>query len=584
VKTLKLSISTLALICTNILSGYAQQDDRDMLNRVEQDDQKAVDAIAMYPADIRRDIFTAAESPEILVRLNAMQKQTKDRFATLVSPYSRDEQEKIYNLSRYPALIHDLVARQPRNENEMEALLATYPAEVHRTAREEWATNARLIATIDKENNYSQNDLENILHGYSQETANAYRDLVRYPEVLNTLYDNMQLTVVIGDVYRRDPQYVTYKTDSLNQMLTAQNQQATADWTQSMNENPQAQEEYIQASQEYAQENGYSPDEYQAPLNPNVNVYPSYSYNWWFGYPAWYPYAYWDPYPYWADWGYYYGPRRQVIFFGMPSHYFMEWYFYHPEHHSHYPELSNHYYNYYYGHRNARNWNSVSRGVDEWRGRNRDVVNEEWDKDSKGRVQKFKEYGQAESSRITYNKSNRQHPLDRSSFIQQNQTRFPSLKTVPVKNDMSLQNGRNNEQRAPERNPHIAVPDAYRADKNPAPALGNTGNPANQPQGKNPVNGDRQPVTPRDLPAQENNRQPVTPRETPPASNPQPAAEPRRAPAHTNEFHDAQQYHQSTWEQVRPAPQPHYNAPAPAPHFSAPAPRQSGGGGGGRRR
>ena len=114
-----------------------------------------------------------------------------------------------------------------------------------------------------------------------------------------------------------------------------------------MNDNPQAQQEYTQAAQEYAQENGYQPEDYNAPLTPDVTNYNTNPYNWWFGYPSWYPYNYWNPYPYWYDWGFYYGPGRHIVFFGMPSAYFMDWYFYYPEHCYRYPELSNHYYNYY---------------------------------------------------------------------------------------------------------------------------------------------------------------------------------------------------------------------------------------------
>ena len=181
-------------------------------------------------------------------------------------------------------------------------------------------------------------DFELLLSGYSNEVATIFTEMIKMPDVLDMLFDNMQYTVVVGDYYKKNPERVLHKTDSLNLVLTRKNAQEADDWKQSMTNNPQAQEEYIQAAQEYAQENGYQPDDYNIPLTQDVTNYNTNPYNWWFGYPSWYPYDYWNPYPYWYDWGFYYGPGGRAVFFGLPSAYFMEWYFYSPEHSSRYAE------------------------------------------------------------------------------------------------------------------------------------------------------------------------------------------------------------------------------------------------------
>src|SRR5674476_1475371 len=175
------------------------------------------------------------------------------------------------------------------------------------------------------------------------------------------------------------------------------------DWKQSLNNNPQAQEEYINAAQEYAQDNGYQPDDYNAPLTQDVTNYNTNPYNWWFGYPSWYPYDYWNPYPYWYDWGFYYNPGRNVVFFGLPSEYFMEWYFYYPEHFSKYPELTSHYYDYYDMHRESMNNNSISHSVNDWRNRNKDIVTDNCARNNSSGTQRFKSYGPMETNRQKYN-------------------------------------------------------------------------------------------------------------------------------------------------------------------------------------
>ncbi len=527
------------LLLLPFFSCLAQDEDKSLLKQVEQDDRTAVDAIAMYPKEIRTDIFEASKYPEVLVRMNAMQKNTKEQFTEMLAPYSREEQEKIWNLTRYPALIHDLVSGDTKSEKEQDAIIQTYPEEIRETAKEEITKNFWLLGSIDKRNAICQQNFGNILNGYPKETSLAYRDLIGYPEVLNTLFDNMQLTVVIGDVYKHDPQYVLRKTDSLNEVLSRSKAQETADWKQSLNDNPDAQKEYEQAAQEYAQQNGYSADEYTAPLNPDIYSYPSYSYNWWFGYPYWYPYAYWDPYPFWSDWGFYYGPHHRLIVFGMPSVYFMDWYFYYPEHFSRYPVFANHCYSYYGRHEGSRGWNPVSRGVHDWKSRNSDVVNAEWDKNPAGRVQRFKEYGKMESERTAYNKTHPSQPLQRSAFLQQNQSRYPNLKASAVKtgNGTGPQNRNATPREAPEMKPHVQIPESYKSDK-VNPSGGTNGRPNEGPPVKN----------------------------TPPQYNGTRGGNPA---IHSNELHNAQQYHQNVWQQMRPAAPQHYSQPA-SPHFSAP--------------
>jgi hypothetical protein len=566
-KTLINRIGTAAVILASSLASFAQEEDKALLKQVEQDDQTAVDAIAMYPRDIRTDIFEAAKYPEVLVRMNAMQKQTKQKFVDLLAPYPKEEQEKIWDLTRYQALIRDLVAEAPLSEKDVEGIIQYYPEEIRPVAKEEAMKNYPLLVKIDQQIRVSEKYFDHILVGYPKETVMAYRTLIDYPDVLNTLYDNMQLTVVIGDVYKHDPLYILHKSDSLNQVLSLRKEEETADWKKSLNENPDAMKEYEQAAQDYARENGYTPEEYAAPLNPDIYSYPTYSYNWWFGYPVWYPYAYWNPYPFYADWGFYYGPHHSIIFFGMPSIYFMDWYFYYPEHFYHYPIFADHCYSYYGRHDGGHHWNSVSRGVYEWRSRNGDVVNGEWDRHQGSRVQQFKEYGRMESDRITYNKTNPSHPLERSTYLQQNQAKYPNLKASAVVNTPNSSFNRNaGPGETPQLKPHVQVPESYRSDR-VAPATG-----ANERiQGVSPRT---QPSGGRDIPPS-NGRSPG--RGLPQQNNGVRAVPGGRS----NEFNNAQQYHQNIWQQMRPAAPQRYTPPAaPRSTFRAPA----GGGGGGRHR
>jgi hypothetical protein len=540
----------LAFSLTSICFSYnihAQEDEEAMLLQLEQNDQTAIDAIAMYPEQTRGDILEASKYPEVVVRLDAIQKTSKEKFTELLAPYSKEEQEKIWNLTRYPALISDIAFQHPKSEDELNGIVMNYPEEIRATALEEGIKNYDLLNTIAEKNKQHEKNFDDLMRNYPPATVGAYKNLISQPEILNILSDNMQMTVLLGDLYRNDPQWVLFKTDSLNKVLTQQNTHAAAEWQKSLNENPQALKEYQDAAQQYAQENNVQPTDYNTPYTTDISGYPTYSYNWWYGYPTWYPYSYWDPYPYWYDLGFYYGPGRIPIFFGMPSAHFMNWYFYHPANWSRYPVFGNHCYSYYENHPGYRYSNNVSRGVNEWRGRNRDVVNEDWNRDQAGRTERFRQFGKMETSRNQYNAGNPQHQMERSQFANQNRSSYPSIKVAAVSNERSR-----SEMHAPNSNPRVNVPASFHQDNSRSNS---------QDQRNN-----SQPQQSRDNQQNRGNQGDNRNTSSPSVSQ----------HSNTNQTRNAQQFHQSTWQGQS---QPHNSQPAPHPVSQ---PNRSSGGGGNR--
>jgi hypothetical protein len=542
-KKICIGIALMFLIVATGIKCIAQDDGRTLLKQVIKGNQEAVDAIAMYPTETRKIIFEATEYPEVIAKLNAMQKNSQDAFEKLISSLSKEEQEKIWNLTRYDGLISDLTANQNKSEDVINNILANYPEEIHKTALEEQKKNYDLLVHIDKMNKSYNSDFELLLSGYPPEAIDAFREIIKMPEVLDILFDHMQYTVVVGDYYKKNPERVLHKTDSLNLVLTQKNTQEADDWKQSMIDNPQVQEEYTGAAQEYAQDNGYQPEDYNAPLTQDVTDYNTYPYNWWFGYPSWYPYDYWNPYPYWYDWGFYFGPGGQVVFFGLPSEYFMDWFFYYPEHCSRYAELSNHYYNYYNRHLESMNNNSISHSVNDWRDRNKDIVNADWDKDNSNRIQRFKEYGNMEKDRREYNTKNPKKQIEQTEYLQKEQKKYPLL-AADVSNKQLIQKDSKikpvqENKSEPVKKPAVTIPDHYKV----------TGNGQLNNQ-QSEQNFQQQPVftSPQSINT-DSKKRPVNVNIQPKNPNPIKQTE------NSNQIRDAQQFHQNTWQQIQPQPQ-----------------------------
>ena len=114
----------------------------------------------MYPTETRKIIFEATEYPEVIAKLSAMQTNSQAAFEKLISNFSKEEQEKIWNLTRYDGLISDLAANPQMSQDEIDTILVNYPEEIHNTALEEIKNHYDLIVQIDKMNKSYGSDFE----------------------------------------------------------------------------------------------------------------------------------------------------------------------------------------------------------------------------------------------------------------------------------------------------------------------------------------------------------------------------------------------------------------------------------------
>ncbi|HLX11993.1 MAG TPA: hypothetical protein VKS81_04190, partial [Bacteroidota bacterium] len=165
-------LTIIALCMATIVFG---QDDTQpsLLKQVIKQNQAAVDAIAMYPPDTRKDIFEASMYPELIVQLSTMQKNTDTTFQALIAPFDQADQEKFYNITRYPDLISQLVnpPGQPKNDEEIDQIVANYPDEIRPTARDEAKQNYNLLSVIDRWNKQYDSLFQSMLADYPPEAG-----------------------------------------------------------------------------------------------------------------------------------------------------------------------------------------------------------------------------------------------------------------------------------------------------------------------------------------------------------------------------------------------------------------------------
>ena len=410
------------------------------------DDSSALLTVASYPDSVRIQALQACQKPEVLIKTEALQKSTSLSFRDLLSNDEKEEQRKLWDLSRYPGLIKEIAVGGKKTKEELETISAKYPTEIRKTIVEQGKRHYELISEINTLQQNSQKDFEAIIANYPAQTQTAYRTLINHPDVLNTLATNMHLAVILGDMYKSNVQQTTMLLDSINVEHKKQSAKDLEEWKAGLEKNPEAKKEMETAAKEFTKEKNddgdyYTDDVYNSGPNTsktNVPVYTSpptityivQPYTYWFGYPYWYDYPYWYPYPYWYNTGFYWSPGG-IVYLGFPSPFFMHWYFYHPYHNYYYSHFSDYCIGYHYQHYGPRYQRTgFNSEIHRWTKANEPNLPRDYFKGDVQRPSRIKELGKFEMDYHNNTKGIFGKNITRSEFLQNNSNYYPHINQV----------------------------------------------------------------------------------------------------------------------------------------------------------
>ena len=358
-----------------IVAPASGQNNKELLQDLLEEDRSAVEALVMYPESTRKSILELSTHPELLIKLDGLQRKTKEKFIAIVEEYEQEDQAKYYELMRFPGLLDALVEGEQKSKKAIEEILKAYPEEVHETATELGRKKYKDLEVIYELNQTVKSAFQEIISSYPEETQAATRELAGLPETLSLLTENMNLTILIGDLYKTDPDWVFMKADSLNLALARQNAEELEDYKKQLEEDPDAYKEMVEAAEQYAKDNGLEEDMKKEPaVEHTTHVVHHYPY--WYGYPYWYASPVWAPVPWYYHTGFYFGPGGAAVFIGFPSSFYVGWHYrYYPNRYVH---LNTHYHRHYYRHPHSHS--SFHRSVNVNVNRNTNIrVNKRYD-------------------------------------------------------------------------------------------------------------------------------------------------------------------------------------------------------------
>lgn len=421
------------------------QTDENWLAKLAEEESLALEALVLYPEDIREDIFIACGHPELLVRLASLQQESAEKFEVLLKDKPLDLQEAIWDLSRYEGLIPGLAGLPASDKSALNRLLQDYPEVIHKRARDSWQKTPSLIREAAFLMERAETSFAALFQTYPPETANAFHNLIEYPELLSLLHEEIRLSIVIGDWYARDPAYIRYLADSLGTVVARQQVQELEDWKNEVDRQKELGQDLSAVAADFESSYGYDDQYYAGNINDDlyydnapseqIEVHYYYHYPYWLGYPYWYSFPRWRPLPFWYEVGFHYYPGRSLVIVRLPSIYFTNWYFSLPQHHYRYPRLSRHFINHYYGHRNSTS--SIPTSVRVWKQLNREVVNDNWLRDDGKLEYRLGEFGKFEEQRLRYNDKNPDRKLSPAEFLDKKTRRYPDLEGTTLNREPS---------------------------------------------------------------------------------------------------------------------------------------------------
>jgi len=316
------------------------------IGALDEADQAAVEALALYDRTTTRHALQAVTEADVLTDLVRQQERSRERFRQLLAPYPRDLQEQLFEITRYPELIAQIVEGGAKSGDELEAIAAGYPEETRAAALAAGSSHWKVLARIDALLRDEAAWLEARIGDLPEEKRDAFRALVATPELLALLAENTTLAVLLGDAYERDPEAVVAWLAEVRHEAEEQGAREAREFVQGVEEDSELAGEIEAATVAYQEETGYSA--YRPTVVHRTHVYVR-PYAYWVGYPWWYdvsysyhaPWYYWYPRTHWAFGSFYFGPRL-LVSFGVPHGGFWGWYFHRPIHHYHYPRVTHH--------------------------------------------------------------------------------------------------------------------------------------------------------------------------------------------------------------------------------------------------
>ncbi|MEE2664151.1 MAG: hypothetical protein VX681_08535 [Myxococcota bacterium] len=313
------------------------------LDALDEREQELLEAIASRTSERREAALAATQHPDVLVRIELIQARSGAAFDLRIQRLDREHQEELWELVRTPGVLGEVVTGGEKDAAALDAIAEQRPEPVRAAIRHLGREHFELLQEADAIKASADIEFGEEVAPLPESAREAFAQLLEDPELLAMLARSPSALVAIGEAFAADPEATRERINELAVAVAAANRAVEEEWRDGLTNDPEARGELEQAAREYADEYGYEYDDLTSE-DVRVSVRQYYSpYPYWFGYPRWY--AYWYPwgwwYPVYPHFGFYYGPSRYPVSFGLPSLHFVHWFY--GGHHHRYKRVARHF-------------------------------------------------------------------------------------------------------------------------------------------------------------------------------------------------------------------------------------------------
>jgi hypothetical protein len=358
-------------------ASFFAQSDAAKLQHLLQDDSSSARLLLNYPDSVRNVVLTAAQYPQAMAKLEALQNSSSVAFQNAASKYSQERQKQLWDISRFPELPSLIIANKGKRRGELSDIFSNYEPHTKKAAIYFARHNSdAIVQMLDIQKNFNSGYRE-ITKNYPYNVKTSFDQLLRYPELASTFSRDTVTTKSLGNLYSQNPALVKHVMDSASQQFAKDYNREFSGWKNGISSNPKVAKDMKGLAREYKKDADYYEDDdvyangAEEKVNPSTTTYNNYyvnPYPYWAGYPSWYFTSYWYPYPWWWSAGYYWYPHRPFYFYGMPSYHFGYWYYNHPNNYYYrYPHAGNYFNQHYQSYPGSNS--GINRASREWNGR-----------------------------------------------------------------------------------------------------------------------------------------------------------------------------------------------------------------------
>ena len=264
----------------------------------------AVQALSVYPEDIRQATIGTLSYPGALVDLAQIQAKTRTSFQSLLASTPMQTQKELWKLLRYPKLVEDLAAFGPQTSKSVKQIDAAYPKDLQAIASDLGQNHYELLRSTSDMARQAGQSFAKVIQSLPSDAQKNFRALAGHSEIFHILSQSLQLSSVSPESFKKDPKPLTQKAQSLaRQLQQAPTAAHPETWQGNAQDNPQAVATLQKAATQFEKQNDLELDENPHPkgaVQANVGYTPyssvfipvGWAYPFWFGWPDW------DPYPF----------------------------------------------------------------------------------------------------------------------------------------------------------------------------------------------------------------------------------------------------------------------------------------------